>query len=89
VNPFEFVLIIICLAFGAGIIMRKMELSHGRRGILDRGGNDPNSDPKAADENQRLRAEVSELKERIHVLERIATDKENSLAREIENLRDR
>jgi len=37
----------------------------------------------------RLREEVKELKERLHVLERIATDKESSLAREIEGLRDR
>jgi uncharacterized protein YlxW (UPF0749 family) len=40
-------------------------------------------------ENQRLRDEVSQLKERIKVLERITVDKENSLAREIESLRDR
>jgi hypothetical protein len=40
-------------------------------------------------ENQRLRDEVSGLKERLKVLERITVDKENSLAREIESLRDR
>ena len=40
-------------------------------------------------ENQRLRDEVQELKERIKVLERITVDKENSLAKEIESLRDR
>jgi hypothetical protein len=40
-------------------------------------------------ENLRLREEVGELKERIKVLERIAVDKENSLVREIEDLRDR
>ena len=40
-------------------------------------------------ETLRLREEVKELKERLHVLERIATDKENSLSREIEELRDR
>ncbi|HEX8415665.1 MAG TPA: hypothetical protein VF637_17560 [Sphingomicrobium sp.] len=40
-------------------------------------------------ENARLRDEVRELKERIHVLERITTDKENSLAKQIEELRDR
>jgi uncharacterized protein YlxW (UPF0749 family) len=40
-------------------------------------------------ENQRLRDEVSELKERIKVLERITVDKENSLARQIDDLRDR
>ena len=36
-----------------------------------------------------LKEEVKALKERIHVLERIATERENSLAREIEDLRDR
>jgi uncharacterized protein YlxW (UPF0749 family) len=40
-------------------------------------------------ENQRLRDEVVELKERIKVLERITIEKENSLSREIESLRDR
>jgi predicted RNA-binding protein with PIN domain len=40
-------------------------------------------------ENQRLREEVQELKERLKVLERITVDKENSLAKEIESLRDR
>jgi hypothetical protein len=40
-------------------------------------------------ENLRLRDEVKELKERLKVLERIAVDKENSLSREIESLRDR
>ena len=40
-------------------------------------------------ENARLRDEVKQLKDRIHVLERIAVDKENSLSREIEDLRDR
>ena len=38
-------------------------------------------------DNERLRDEVKELKQRLHVLERIATERENSLAREIEELR--
>jgi hypothetical protein len=42
-----------------------------------------------ASENRQLRSEVQELKERLKVLERIAVDKENSLAKEIESLRDR
>jgi len=55
-----------------------------RRGIgcADDGG-------QAQVENQRLRDEVLQLKERLKVLERITVDKENSLAREIESLRDR
>ena len=40
-------------------------------------------------ETLRLREEVSELKERLKVLERITVEKENSLAKEIESLRDR
>ncbi|HET8612383.1 MAG TPA: hypothetical protein VFL92_06415 [Sphingomonas sp.] len=40
-------------------------------------------------ENQRLREEVRALKERIAVLERIATDSSTALDREIDALRDR
>ena len=40
-------------------------------------------------DTMRLREEVKELKERLHVLERIATDRENSLSRQIDELRDR
>jgi methyl coenzyme M reductase subunit D len=40
-------------------------------------------------ENQRLRDEVSQLKERLKVIERITVEKENSLSREIDSLRDR
>ena len=40
-------------------------------------------------ETLRMREELKTLKERIAVLERIATDRENSLARQIEELRDR
>ena len=39
-------------------------------------------------ETQRLRDEVKVLKERLQVLERITVEKENSLEREIERLRD-
>jgi hypothetical protein len=47
------------------------------------------NDGQAKLENQRLREEVSDLKERLKVIERITVDKENSLAKEIESLRDR
>ncbi len=40
-------------------------------------------------ETARLRDEVKQLKERLAVLERITVEKENSLEREIEQLRDR
>ena len=60
---------------------------HGRRHRRDR---DEEAVP-ARDEGEtiRLREEVKMLKERLAVLERITVDKENSLAREIEQLRDR
>ncbi len=45
--------------------------------------------PADTGEAQRLREEVRALKERIAVLERIATDKSSALEREIEQLRDR
>jgi len=47
------------------------------------------SNEEGAAENRRLRDEVSQLKDRIKVLERITVEKENSLSREIESLRDR
>jgi hypothetical protein len=45
--------------------------------------------PEDRAETLRLRDDVSELKERIKVLERITVERENSLAKEIESLRDR
>jgi hypothetical protein len=40
-------------------------------------------------ETLRLREEVKQLKDRLHVLERITVEKENTLSRQIEELRDR
>ena len=57
---------------------------YGRYGRHNAGVND-----QEHTENLRLRDEVKDLKERIKVLERITVDKENSLAKEIESLRDR
>jgi len=45
--------------------------------------------PRDDAETQRLRDEVKALKERLQVIERITVEKENSLEREIERLRDR
>jgi uncharacterized protein YlxW (UPF0749 family) len=53
----------------------------GRRG-------DGEQDPQERAENLRLREEVKELKERLKVLERITVEKENSLSRQIDELRD-
>jgi hypothetical protein len=45
--------------------------------------------PEERAETLRLRDEVKQLKERLHVLERIAVEKEDTLTRQIEELRDR
>ena len=47
------------------------------------------SNPEGEAENRRLREELHELKERLKVIERITVEKENSLSKEIESLRDR
>lgn len=45
--------------------------------------------PADNSETRMLREEVQQLKDRIKVLERIAVEKEDTLARQIEELRDR
>ena len=79
-NPFEMVAIIVVTVMIASVLRAKY--SHRRhRGV--------EADPVEKVETLRLKDEVKQLKERIHVLERIATDKESTLSRQIEELRDR
>ena len=78
-NPFEFVLAII-------VITGIFSLMRHRMGIRHRWERPATEDNQ---ETLRLRDEVTQLKERIKVLERITVEKENSLAKEIESLRDR
>jgi 5-bromo-4-chloroindolyl phosphate hydrolysis protein len=85
-NPFEFVLIIIAMSFGMALIIKKMELGERRRRHHQK---ELGTEAATDQENRRLREELSEMKERLHVLERIATDKENRLSQEIESLRER
>ena len=59
-------------------IMLKYRDRRERQGLTSDRGNEA-----------RLEAEVKQLKERLAVLERITVEKENSLEREIESLRDR
>jgi uncharacterized protein YlxW (UPF0749 family) len=76
------VVLIVTIVMIASIIKSR----HGsRHGHLQRGSE---AVPEAA-ETHRLRDEVKQLKERLAVLERITIEKENSLEREIEQLRDR
>ena len=81
-NPFEFIIAILILVFAFTIIRHKM-------GIPVRSMREMRGDPADSQETLRLREEVSQLKERIKVLERITVEKENSLSKEIESLRDR
>lgn len=79
-GPFEMVLGIVLITTVAGVWKAKHGVHRGRHGEeyrVDTG------------ENARLRDEVRSLKERIQVLERITVEKENSLERQIEELRDR
>lgn len=91
-NQYEFVLAIIMIVSVVSII--KMRVRH-RLGIAEpRSRRDRESyglmeQQQQGGETARLRDEVKMLKDRIQTLERIAVDKENSLAREIDSLRDR
>jgi predicted Holliday junction resolvase-like endonuclease len=79
-NPFEMVVLIVAIVMFAGVMRSRYGYTrHGRVEV----------DPKEQAENLRLRDEVKELKERIQVLERITVEKENSLSKQIEELRDR
>ncbi|NNC71369.1 MAG: hypothetical protein HKN78_00645 [Sphingomonadaceae bacterium] len=82
-NPFSMVVAIVLIVSIAGILRAKYKAQHGI--IEDENGNDHRlADPDTV----RLREEVKTLKDRIAVLERIATDKSNRLEQEIEALRD-
>jgi hypothetical protein len=76
---------IIALVFIIGIF----SLLKARMGIVGRHERIERSSQEDSGEAARLREEVGQLKERIQVLERITVDKENSLARQIDELRDR
>ncbi|HEX8481216.1 MAG TPA: hypothetical protein VF650_04890 [Allosphingosinicella sp.] len=80
-NQFEMVVLIVAIVMFASVL--KARVGGGRR---RRGKEEALQDPA---ENRRLKEEVRALHERIAVLERITVEKENSLEREIEQLRHR
>jgi uncharacterized protein YlxW (UPF0749 family) len=82
VNQFEMVAIIVIAVMIASVF--KAKYGHRRRG-----GEQAEIPEEERAETLRLRQEVTDLKERIKVLERITVEKENTLARQIEELRDR
>ena len=79
-NPFEMVAIIVVSVMIASVLRAKY--GHRRRG-------ENAISPEDRAETMRLKDEVKQLKDRIHVLERIAVEKEDTLTRQIEELRDR
>ena len=89
-NPFEFVITIIVITGIFSIVRAKMGIGGGPFERFNRSNRfNRFAVPEDSDETLRLRDEVRELKERLKVLERITVEKENSLTREIESLRDR
>jgi hypothetical protein len=81
-NQFEFVILLVGMVFVFSIIRHKL-------GMPTRSMRQMRGVPEDSEETRRLRGEVGELKERIKVLERIAVEKEDTLSRQIEQLRDR
>ena len=79
-NQFEFIIALVFLVGIFSVLRRRAGVRH----VWER-----NDRADESDETLRLRDEVKELKERLKVLERITVEKENSLAKEIESLRDR
>ncbi|ABQ69294.1 hypothetical protein GG804_17270 [Sphingomonas histidinilytica] len=82
-NPFEMVVLIVAITAIASVMRAKY-------GVVRRGKGEEFVRPDTG-ENDRLREELRALKERVAVLERIATENDRglSLDREIEALRHR
>jgi hypothetical protein len=98
-----FVLMIIAIATIGGIIRMSIKAKHGypledrnnrramRRGFVDTSG-DLEAQRKIellSSENDKLVSQIGRLEERLRVLERIATDPGERVAREIDELRNR
>ena len=87
-NPFEMVVAIIVVVTVGRVLMARYGVVRSKPGE----SYSFRDDSAAQAENDRLRDELKAMKDRLAVLERIATDKEDSgarLDREIEKLRDR
>ena len=76
-NEYSMIAFIVLVVMVTSLIRWSITVRHRTRPPLGDDGAAP-----------RLEAEVRQLKERLAVLERIAVEKENSLEREIERLRD-
>ncbi|WP_265563004.1 hypothetical protein [Sphingomicrobium arenosum] len=76
-DPFSMVVAIVAIVMGAKVLDSFAKARGKAAGSQMEGP-----------EVKALREEVAALKDRLHVLERIAVEKNDSLTREIENLRD-
>lgn len=88
-NPFEMIMVMVV---GVVLIVTIGNIVRAKMGIgRDMMGNDVTlRDPGPNEENRQLRQEITGLKDRIAVLERVITDQNSSSAsldREIESLR--
>ena len=82
------VVLIVAIVMLASIIKGRMGISHRHRHKNRDGSHESVSETRiGAADNARLVEEVTRLKERIVVLERIATDKNHQLEEEFERLR--
>ena len=87
-NPFEMVVAIVVIATIGSVLRARYGIGRGRKSD----DYSQREDSAAQAENQRLRDELRAMKDRLAVLERLATDNHTSgarLDREIEKLRDR
>lgn len=85
-----FVLAIIAMSYLAWIITTAIRARHGYPLEDEWGGKAIKENPatdRLVAENEKLKATVSTLEDRLKVLERIATDPSRQLADDIENLR--
>ena len=80
-NQFEMVVLIVGMVMLASVIRAKYGYGRRRSQI--------EQTPQEQAETLRLKDEVKQLKDRLHVLERIAVEKEDTLTRQIEELRDK
>jgi hypothetical protein len=76
-NPFEMVVLIVLIVTFGQVLRSRFSAKNRNLRLAD--------DPEA----QRLHDDVKVLKDRVAVLERIATDKNHLLEQEFERLRDR
>ena len=88
-NPMEFVLVIIVIGTIGSILKARYGYRRDREDRGSGGRQTLTSTPEGSAETRRLQEEVRALKDRLQVLERITVEKENTLSREIEQLRDR